>query len=137
MPFCRNNIDIFVMYSDDHGESWSNPVQIHGITSSKWKFMGLGPPGGLQLSTGRILLPGYAANCSVTCINGDRSAGFAMISDDYGETWYRSPIFGGSIKSSFPNEGQAVELLNGNVIMNSRGELPHRLITMSTNGGRT
>jgi len=137
MPFCRNNLEIFVMYSDDHGESWSTPVQIYGITLPEWKFMGLGPPGGLQLSTGRILLPGYAANCTVTCNNGDQSSGFSMLSDDYGKTWYRSPLFGGSIKARFPNEAQAVELPNGDIMMNARGELIDRLITISTNGGAT
>jgi len=134
MPFCRNNTDILIMYSDDNGETYSTPELIPNVTEKSWYFMGIGPPGGLQLSTGRILLPGYAADCGANCNNGDLSKGWALLSDDYGATWRRSKQFGGIW---YPNECQAVELSNGNILMNSRGNLDKRLLTISTDGGET
>merc|ERR1712157_50806 len=44
-------------------------------------------------------------------------------------------MFGG--KMFYPNECQAIELTNGNVLMNSRGNLDKRLMTLSKDGGET
>lgn len=90
MPFCRNNEEVFLSYSDDDGVTWSTPLQAPYLTSPDWKWVGLGPPGGLQLSSGRLLIPGY----HTTLIKGDGliSKGHTLLSDDGGETWYISRL---------------------------------------------
>ena len=32
VPFCRNNLQVLLMYSDDDGVNWSKPVNITGVT---------------------------------------------------------------------------------------------------------
>eukprot|EP01031_Cornospumella_fuschlensis_P025205 gene25205-30446_t len=133
MPFCRNNEEVLLSYSDDDGATWSTPVLAPHLTLPDWKWVGLGPPGGLQLSTGRLLIPGY----HTTLVKGDGliSKGHTLLSDDGGETWaIGSSEFGAPYLS---NECQAVELGDGSVLVNARTLTNHRMQTISHDGGVT
>jgi sialidase-1 len=133
VPFCRNNEEVFISYSDDDGITWSQPISQPQLVHSSWKWVGLGPPGGIQLSSGRLLIPGY----HTTLIKGDGelSRGHTIYSDDHGLTWSI-----GSSRFGFPylsNECQAVELRNGSVLINARTFLNHRMQIISHDGGIT
>ena len=131
VPFCRNNEEMFITYSDDDGETWAEPVYQPGLVLEDWKWVGVGPPAGLQLSTGRLLIPGY----HTTLWKGDgcASRGHTIFSDDHGMTWQiGSASFGEPYLS---NECQAVELRNGSVLVNARVVSTHRIQVLSNDGG--
>ena len=56
IPFCRNNLEIWLITSDDDGNSWSIPTMIDGVVKKDWHWIGTGPPSSLQLSNGKILV---------------------------------------------------------------------------------
>ncbi len=62
MPFCRNNEEMLMTYSDDDGATWAYPIVQPHLVMSDWKWIGVGPPAGLQLSTGRVFLTGKKTN---------------------------------------------------------------------------
>lgn len=86
-PFCKNNVDVLITWSDDDGLTFSDPMPLPAATKPSWKWVGLGPPAGLLLESGRVLIPSY----HTTVIHGDGeiSKGHTLISDDEGKTWYR------------------------------------------------
>ncbi|CAI8057562.1 Sialidase-1, partial [Geodia barretti] len=41
MPFCRNNLQVLLTYSDDDGVSWSQPVNVSDVVHPSWScYMG-------------------------------------------------------------------------------------------------
>jgi sialidase-1 len=134
MPFCRNNEEVFMTYSDDEGVTWAPPVYMPHLThSDAWKWIGLGPPGGIQLSTGRLLIPAY--HTIKWKGDGCVSRGHTIYSDDHGTTWQLgSEDFG---YPYFSNECQAVELKNGSVLINARTLTNSRVHVLSEDGGLT
>jgi sialidase-1 len=79
LPFCRNNQQVGVLFSDDSGGSWSLLVNLS--LPPDWTWVATGPPGSLELSNGRILVPGN---------HNDPKSGAAshvFISDDGGHSW--------------------------------------------------
>ena len=38
VPFCRNNLQVMLTYSDDDGVTWSQPVNITGVTEPSWEW---------------------------------------------------------------------------------------------------
>ena len=95
LVFCRNNQRVFVTKSSDDGVRWSEPVEItEDVVDPAWSYIGSGPGHGIQLSSGRLLIPSW----------GDLSPGpatwprpgwggeqfsYVMYSDDHGTTWKR------------------------------------------------
>jgi sialidase-1 len=133
VPFCINNEIVFISYSDDDGATWSEPVFMPHLTLPNWKWVGLGPPAGIQLSSGRLLIPGY----HTTLIKGDGelSVGHTLYSDNGGQDWaIGAAEFGGPYLS---NECQAVELKDGSVMINARTLVSRRLQVVSRDGGLT
>lgn len=144
MPFCRNNEEVHISYSDDDGVSWSLPVYQPQLVLDDWKWIGLGPPGGLQLRSataaaggeeikGRLLLPGY--HTVKWKGDGCASHGHTVYSDDAGETWQLGSVdFGAPLLA---NECQAVQLTNGSVLINARTVSNNRVQVLSNDGGIT
>ena len=133
LPFCRNNEEVFLTYSDDDGETWIPPTLQPQLVGEGWKWVGLGPPAGLQLTNGRLVIPSY----HTTLWKGDgcASRGHTLISDDHGQNWrIGSSNFG---EPFFSNECQAVELRNGSLLINARVVSAHRLQVISNDGGET
>jgi sialidase-1 len=165
-PECDRNMSIFGLEGlDEHTEhlpEWikntmcnmDNPYHKPEWTKTfqdKWQWVGIGPPGGLQLQSGRILAPGYHSPIRGIHKSGAISlippisqsynnfaVGHTLISDDDGDTWRLGndwPIGEGA------NEHQYVELANGSVLANSRslswGSPQNRLQALSTDGGET
>ncbi len=139
--FCLEYARCFYLRSDDDGASWSKPVEITAAFDRfrpeyDWKVLATGPGHGIQLRTGRLVVPvwlslgtgGHAHRPSVTSV---------IYSDDLGRTWSRGDIAGPNEGEwNIPNETCAVQLADGRVLLNMRSESKanRRLLTTSRDG---
>lgn len=115
--------------STDGGKTWA---PLKDITSSAkaadWTWFGTGPGVGLQLKSGRLVIPSYHA------VKGSqRYRSHVLYSDDHGQTWQRSEPAG-----EHCGECQIAERLDGTLVMSTRtmkkGE-DRRTVMTSTDGG--
>lgn len=95
---------VYVSYSDNHGETWSTPLDLTATllpASSKWDAMG--PGVGIQksklIAAGRLVIPAIGRN---------------IYSDDHGQTWKYQTLPSGT------SEGTLLEKLDGGLIRNDR-----------------
>ena len=139
--FCLDYWRAFAMRSDDDGLTFSMPVEITPAFAAfrpeyDWKVLATGPNHGIQLQSGRLLVPvwlstgtgGHAHRPSVTA---------TIFSDDHGRTWQRGQIAAPNTEEFvYPNETTAIELADGRVMLNIRSESAahRRLITCSADG---
>jgi len=135
LPFCRNNDRVFITHSTDDGKTWAVPVEITaGVKDPAWSWYATGPGHGIQLSTGRLLVP---CDCRGEKGSGDwRSKGYslAFFSDDHGKSWKRGDLSGVGM-----NECEAVELADGSVLLSMRNYhgKNQRAFARSSDGGQT
>lgn len=121
---------VWVLKSLDDGRTWSRPEEITASAKRpEWTWYATGPGVGIQLRSGRLLIP---ANHAVAATQAHRS--HVLYSDDHGATWRI-----GGISVDGTNESQAVELADGRVMLNMRNHPPkapnRRLVAVSTDGG--
>lgn len=94
---------IHTSYSDDHGATWSAPVdRTATLTPSTYKWDCVGPGIGIQTNyntPGRLVVPALGRN---------------IYSDNHGVTWQYQTVPGGT------DEGTVVELINGTLMRNDR-----------------
>ena len=140
---------LWLTYSDDNGQTWSNPVNISGMVKEDWmKFCGTGPGFGIEIQNGehagRLVFPIYYTN------NGGFQSSACIYSDDGGVTWQRgmSPNdargegMGDSQNPNFSQqltESQIIELNSGNLLqfMRNTGGSGLVAVSRSTDGGAT
>ena len=131
----------FYMRSDDDGRTFSKPVEITATFEEfrreyDWKVLATGPGHGIQLSSGRLLVPvwlstgtgGHAHRPSVVSV---------IHSDDRGRTWRRGEIaVPNTAEWVNPSETVPLELADGRVMLNARSEskAQRRLIIYSRDG---
>ena len=137
LPFTRNNDRVFVTKSTDDGETWTTPVEItKDVKKPEWTWYATGPGHGIQLRSGRLLipcdhrdptLPGPKDRQSIT-----RS--HVLYSDDAGRTWK----LGGALAPK-TNECEAAELPDGSLYLTMRNNFGkgRRAIAWSKDGGAT
>jgi len=124
---------VWLTKSTDDGLTWSEPVNISETTRKPhWRWYATGPGVGIQLKSGRMVIP---------CDHSDHSdpkkhpyGSHVIYSDDGGATWK----LGGTITDKV-NECQAVELAEGSLTMNMRcyqGK-NRRAVSTSKDGGLT
>lgn len=139
--FCLEYARCFYLQSTDDGVTWTKPVEITGTfekfrSQYEWKVLATGPAHGIQLRTGRLVVPvwlstgtgGHAHRPSVTSV---------IFSDDAGKSWQAGEIAAPNTdKWIFPNETVAVELADGRVMLNIRSEsiAQRRLVVTSRDG---
>jgi len=125
--------------------------------SGPWQFIGLGPPGSLQLASGRVLVPGYhsyirglnggsgqgaGVALPVSQLYNNFALGHILVSDDGGDTWRLGSATGfGNGTGHGANEAQLVQLRDGSVLVNSRslstGSTQLRVQAISQDGGQS
>jgi len=112
-----------LLHSTDDGKTWSTP---RDLTPSVGHFTA-GPSVGIQLRSGRLIIPGYS--------KGPRASNSqVMYSDDHGKSWH----LGAQIEG-LTNESQAVELADGTLMLNCRYVINAgcRYVALSRDGGET
>ncbi len=139
--FCLEYARCFYLRTDDDGVTFSAPVEITASFDKfrpeyEWKVLATGPGHGIQLKTGRLVVPvwlslgtgGHAHRPSVTSV---------IYSDDLGRVWSRGEIAGPNEGDwNIPNETCAVQLADERVLLNMRSESKanRRLLTTSRDG---
>jgi sialidase-1 len=133
LPYCRDNKQVFVIKSDDEGKTWSKSVDItKEAKDPDWAWVGTGPGHGIQLKSGRLLIPCWAG-VEPNVTHGKTQLSYAVCSDDAGKTWKR----GEALDRDASDECQAVELADGRVYMTLRSRKKQRGYAISKDGGQS
>jgi sialidase-1 len=124
--------------SDDDGVTWSEPVDVTAmVKKSEWRAGSPGPGKGIQMRSGRLIIPRYYANYHGQESTGQEQSGssFVNYSDDHGQTW---KIGSEAQTQGKTNECQVAELSDGSLLLNMRGITGNqRKIARSHDGGMT
>ncbi len=138
--YCVNYARCFSIRSTDEGVSWSKPVEITDIFEPfrddyDWKVIATGPGHGIQLRSGRLVVPIWLAYGGV----GDHkpSAAGTIFSDDHGRIWQAGEIaVPDNDEFVTPSETVVTELSDGRVMLVSRNiSAPNRkLVTIGPDG---
>ena len=130
LPYCVDNKRVFVINSTDYGLTWSIPREIteelnlilSGSTFQLDMEYGTGPGNGIQLSSGRLIIPSYYF---------DERGSHVIYSDDHGKTWKKGENLG------VGRECQVFESVNGSILINCRTSEDFRYESWSHDGGET
>ena len=87
--FTQNNERLFVMSSQDDGKTFSTPQELTEAVrrvNYEWTRLGTGPGRGIQLQSGRLVVPVWYEGGRLFIPERAYRSG-ALYSDDHGETW--------------------------------------------------
>lgn len=149
LPFCKNLADgdenqitegkaprtVWVTHSQDDGAHWAEPTEITAaVKKPAWTWYATGPGHGIQLQSGRLLIP-----CDhMVGVHFDRKRdpyhSHVIYSDDGGTTWQI-----GGVVDEGTNECAVVEANDGRVYINCRNYRngKRRAVAWSHDGGDT
>ena len=140
--FCLEYMRGFYSRSDDDGKTWAKPNEITETAFATfrkqidWKAVATGPGHGIQLKSGRLLVPVWVSLGTGGSGHGD-SISATIYSDDGGKTWKRGEIaIPNAGEFTSPNECCLAELPDGTVMLNARSpsKANRRLVTTSADG---
>ena len=121
LPFCVDYKTLYLTESTDFGRTWSEPRNMSqelGLPKGTWCHNG--PGNGIQMSTGRLIIP--------TSLSEPR----VLYSDNHGKNWSMGELIG---KGSEP---QVYERTDGSLCANLRsGRGKSRIMACSNNGGES
>jgi sialidase-1 len=121
---------VLVVHSKDSGKTWNAPRDISAnARDPKWTWYGTGPGTGIQLASGRLVLPSYHATEKDGVYRSHM-----VFSDDGGKTWQRGAAVGRQI-----GECHVVEKQDGSLVLNARTNegKERRAGALSKDGGAT
>jgi len=122
--------EVWAARSTDDGATWSRPVEITAACKAPdWTWYATGPGVGIQLKTGRLVIP-----CDHAVAESGMFRSHVIYSDDRGATWKLGGVIGDKV-----NECQAAELPDGRLLMNMRSYRGNgcRAVSTSRDGGLT
>ncbi|MBC7271065.1 MAG: exo-alpha-sialidase [Streptomyces sp.] len=135
---------VWVSHSDDEGLTWSGPREItEQVKRPDWRWYATTPGHGIQLRTGRIVVPGnhtLPPEGTDTGAEPRYNSGHCLLSDDGGESWYLGYLDQDTDGYINCNETTAAELPDGRVYFNTRSDSRspgNRADAHSADGGRT
>ncbi len=138
--YCVNYARCFSMRSLDGGVTWSEPQEITSafepfLAKYPWKVIATGPGHGIQLASGRLVVPIWLAYGKT----GDHapSATATIYSDDHGKSWHAGEIaVPNEGDYGNPNETMITTLSDGRVMLVTRSvsESNRKLVTTSRDG---
>jgi sialidase-1 len=140
--FCLEYMRCFYCRSDDDGKTWTKPNEITESAFATfrkqidWKAIATGPGHGVQLKSGRLIVPVWVSLGTGGSGHGD-SISATIYSDDGGKTWKRGEIaIPNAGEFTSPNECCVAELPDGTVMLNARSpsKANRRLVTTSAGG---
>ncbi|XP_026557456.1 sialidase-4 [Pseudonaja textilis] len=139
----QNAARLCYVFSSNQGISWSHVTdlteEVIGMSIQDWATFALGPGHGIQLKSGRLLLPAYmyyidCKKCFGKLCKTTPHA-FAFYSDDHGQSWF----FGEFVPNLKTLECQmlSVDEEDGSHVLlcNARSPLGFRVQALSTDGG--
>jgi len=140
--YCVNYARCFSMRSTDDGVSWSKPVEVTASfepfrAKYDWQVIATGPGHGIQLKSGRLVVPVWLAYGKAGAHS--PSAAATLFSDNHGRTWQAGDIaVPNEGEANDPNETMLAELSDGRVMLvtRSKSAAGRKLITLSPDGVR-
>ncbi|MBN2292478.1 MAG: exo-alpha-sialidase [Pirellulales bacterium] len=139
--FSRNYHQVFYIYSDDEGKTWTEPREITEVFQKfkprySWDLLATGPGRGIEIQNGRFkgrwVMPIW-----LTYKHNTYRAGI-IYSDDRGNAWKPGGLSDGAINV---NENFVYETGDGVLVMNMRAQkkkqLRRRFVAQSNDGGLT
>ncbi len=142
LVFTRNNARLFVTSSDDHGQTWSQRREITATAiRPEWTWCASGPVHAIQLTrgkhVGRLVIP-----CDHNTGKNGSTGSHLVYSDDHGANWKLGAVCTHAASDPVhPDECVAVELVGGQIYVNTRDEngssTATRAVAYSRDGGET
>ncbi|MCI4386638.1 hypothetical protein PGIGA_G00064680 [Pangasianodon gigas] len=139
----KNKARLCYVTSKDRGQNWSSTTDLTesviGHEIGNWATFAVGPGHGIQMKTGRLIIPAYVYYIHCRCFPCHfplyvKSHAFAFYSEDCGTTWY----FGERL-STESCECEMAEIVGqesrSELYCNARSTKGHRVEALSESGG--